>query len=89
MFKGSSAREREPDTYVPYLGHATPSVMLLDNGDKLVMLHLRGIAWETAEADAVNAMHSNLNVLLRNIASDRLVQCSHVVRTTRKVRVHV
>jgi len=81
MFKGSSAREREPDTYVPYLGHATPGVMLLDNGDKLVMLHLRGIAWETAEADAVNAKHSNLNVLLRNIASDRLVLCSHVVRT--------
>lgn len=82
MFKmGSSAREREPDTYVPYLGHAAPGVLLLDNGDKLVMLHLRGIAWETAEPDAVNAKHSNLNVLLRNIASDRLVLSSHVVRT--------
>lgn len=82
MFKlGASAREREPDTYVPYLGHATPGVLLLDNGDKLVMLHLRGVAWETAEPDAVNAKHSNLNVLLRNIASDRLVLSSHVVRT--------
>ena len=40
MFKGSSAREREPDTYVPYLGHQPPRVMLLDNGDKIVMLHL-------------------------------------------------
>ncbi len=82
MFKlGASTREREPDTYVPYLGHATPGVMLLDNGDKLAMLHLRGISWETTEPDAVNAKHSNLNVLLRNIASDRLVLCSHVVRT--------
>ena len=82
MFKfGSTAHEREPDTYVPYLGHAAPGVMLLDNGDKLAVLHLRGVAWETADADQVNAQHSNLNVLLRNIASDRLVLCSHVVRT--------
>ncbi len=81
MFKGSSAREREPDTYVPYLGHAAPGVMLLDNGDKLVMLQLGGISWETADDDSVNARHSSLNVLLRNIASDRLVLCSHVVRT--------
>ena len=82
MFKLRSAtREREPDTYVPYLGHAAPGVMLLDNGDKLAMLHLRGVAWETADDDQINAQHSNLNVLLRNIASDRLVLCSHVVRT--------
>ena len=78
---GSSAREREPDTYVPYLGHASPGVMLLDNGDKLVMLHVRGIAWETADADGINAKHAQLNILLRNVASDRLVLSSHVVRT--------
>lgn len=82
MFKlGSSAREREPDTYMPYLGHGTPDVLMLDNGDKLAMVHLGGIAWETAEPDAINAKHANLNVLLRNIASDRLVLSSHVVRT--------
>ena len=82
MFKiGSSAREREPDTYVPYLGHATPGVLLLDNGDKLVMLHLGGIAWETSDPDAINAKHAQRNILLRNIASDRLVLSSHIVRT--------
>ncbi len=73
MFKpGASTREREPDTYVPYLGHAIPGVMLLDNGDKLAVLHLRGISCETPEPDAVNAEHSNLSVLLRNIASDHV-----------------
>ncbi|GAC1341890.1 MAG: VirB4 family type IV secretion system protein [Bradyrhizobium sp.] len=77
----ASAREREPDTYVPFLGHAAPGVMLLDNGDQLAMLHIGGIAWETADLDAVNARHARLNVTLRNIASDRLVLSSHIVRT--------
>lgn len=82
MFKlGSSAREREPDTYLPYVGHGTPGVLVLDNGDKLAMIHLRGVAWETADPDMTNAQHAQLNVLLRNIASDRLVLSSHVVRT--------
>lgn len=78
---GASAREREPDTYVPYLGHGTPNVLLLDNGDKLAMLKIAGIPWETSDFDAVNSKHAQLNVLLRNIASDRLVLASHVVRT--------
>jgi type IV secretion system protein VirB4 len=75
------AREREPDTYVPYVGHRAPGVLLLDDGSKLVMLHLRGIAWETADTEDLNAKHAQRNVMLRNIASDRLVLSSHVVRT--------
>ena len=77
----AAVREREPDTYLPYLGHGTPDILVLDNGDKLAMIHLGGIAWETADVGAINAKHAQLNVLLRNIASDRLVLSSHVVRT--------
>ena len=45
------------------------------------MLSLAGLAWETQEVDALNARHAQLNVLLRNTASERLVLTCHIVRT--------
>lgn len=84
--RSAIAREREPDTYVPYLGHAAPGVILLDDGGLLAILHLAGIAWETADPDELNARHAQRNILLRNIASDRLVLATHVVRTMADAR---
>ena len=82
MFKIKGAsREREPDTYVPYVGHAKSDVLLLDDGSQLAMLRLAGIAWETTDPDEINARHAQRNILLRNVASDRLVLATHVVRT--------
>lgn len=75
------ARERDPDTYVPYLGHAAPGTLLLDDGSLLAMIELGGAGFETAAAEEVNARHSRRNLLLRNIASDRLVLATHTVRT--------
>lgn len=79
--KAAAAREREPDTYVPYIGHAAPGVVLLDDGSLLAMLHLEGAAFETADAQEVNGRHAQRNVLLRNIASERIVLATHVVRS--------
>ncbi len=82
MFKiAAVAREREPDTYVPFVGHASPGTLLLDDGSKLVMIRLGGIAWETADPELVNARHAQRNILLRNIASDRMVLATHVIRS--------
>ena len=82
MFKIKGAsREREPDTYVPYVGHATPNVLLLDDGSLLGMVRLAGIAWETTDPAEINARHAQRNILLRNVASERLVLATHVVRT--------
>ena len=78
---GAIAREREPDTYVPYVGHALRDVVLLDDGSVFAMLQLDGIAWETADIGEVNARHAQRNLLLRNVASDRLVVATHTVRT--------
>ena len=80
MFNAAS-REREPDTYVPYIGHAAPGILLLDDGSLLAMLRLDGAAFETADPIAINALHAQRNILLRNIASDRLVLQTHVVRS--------
>ena len=59
MFKiKGAAREREPDTYVPYIGHASEGVMLLDDGSLLTMLRLDGIEFELAEPGDVIGRHS-------------------------------
>jgi type IV secretion system protein VirB4 len=82
MFKiKGAAREREPDTYVPFIGHASAGVLLLDDGSLLTMLRLDGAAFELADTGEVNSRHAQLNILLRNIASDRVVVATHVVRT--------
>ena len=82
MFKMSAAgREREPDTYVPFVGHASPGTLLLDDGSKLVMIRLGGVAWETEDPELVNARHAQRNILFKNIASDRLVLATHVIRS--------
>lgn len=77
------ARERaSPEEYVPYLGHASPAAVLLDGGGGLLgMLRLAGVAWETADADEVNARHARLNTVLRNVASERLSLSVIVART--------
>ena len=77
----AAAREREPDTYVPYIGHASPGVLLLDDGSLLAMIRLDGAPFETADPREVNARHAQRNILLRNLASDRLVLATHVVRS--------
>ena len=78
---GAAAREREPDTYVPYIGHAAPGVLLLDDGSLLAVLAVDGLSAELADVAEVNARHAALNVLLRNVSSDRVTLSSHLVRT--------
>lgn len=80
MFSAAS-REREPDTYVPYIGHAGPGTVLLDDGALLAMLRLDGVPFELVDPALVNALHAQRNGLLRNVASDRLVLQTHVVRS--------
>jgi len=87
MFSRAS-REREPDTYMPYIGHATSNVIILDDGSLLAMFRVRGLAFELADPAYVNGLHAQLNVLLRNIASDRIVLYSHLVRTLEEASVY-
>ena len=89
MFKiKGAAREREPDTYVPYIGHASEGVVLLDDGSLLAMLRLDGAAFELADPREVNARHAQRNILLRNISSERLVLATHVVRTLEESAIY-
>ena len=73
----SLRREREPEEYLPYLGHVADGIVLLDNGSLLAMLRLDGAAWELADADEINSRHEMLSGLLRNIADERFTLTSH------------
>ena len=80
--KNSTAlgREREAEETVPYIGHITPEVMLMTDDRVMGMFHLAGVPFETADEADLNSLHQQLNVLLRNVASDRLVIYLHLVR---------
>jgi type IV secretion system protein VirB4 len=73
--------EISADEYVPYVHHASPGVVLLDDRSRLAMFSVAGRAWESADPDEVDAWLNQLNVLARNIASDRIILTAHVVRT--------
>ena len=71
--KNSAAlgREREAEETVPYIGHITPEVMLMTDDRVMGMFHLAGVPFETADEADLNSLHQQLNVLLRNVASDQ------------------
>jgi type IV secretion system protein VirB4 len=69
------------EEYVPYFQHASPDVVLLRDGSRLAMFRVIGRGWETADPDEAQSWHNQLNVLVRNIASDRLILSVHLVRT--------
>lgn len=73
-------REREGDELVPYVGHISPEALLLTDSRVMGMFHLAGVPFETADEGDLNALHQQFNVLLRNIASDRLALYLHLVR---------
>ena len=72
--------EVSADLYVPYVQHRAPGVLLLDDWSYLAVLHVRGRGWEAADPDEVAAWYSQRNVLARNIAFDRLMITTHLVR---------
>lgn len=73
-------REAVADDVVPYVQHVAEDVVLLDDGSRLAMFEVEGLPWETADAVDVSAAIGQLNIALRNIASERIILTVHVVR---------
>ena len=80
MPDGVIRAEVNADEYVPYVQHVAPGVVLLDDQSRIAMFRVAGRSWEAADPDEVDAWHNQLNVLARNIASDRLIITVHLVR---------
>jgi type IV secretion system protein VirB4 len=72
--------ELDADQYVPYRHHTHADVVLTDDQALVAMFRVNGRYFETVDPAETEAWHSRLNVLARNIASDRLILSVHIVR---------
>ena len=72
--------EQTADQYMPYRHHVTPEVVALEDGSQLAMFRADGLYVETMDPAEALGWHNRLNVLARNIASDRFIITVHVVR---------
>lgn len=73
--------EISAEEYIPYVQHVSDDTVILQDGSRLAMFHVTGRGWETTNVDDLDAWLNQLNVLIRNIASDRLVLNVHVIRS--------
>ena len=72
--------EAVTDEYVPYRHHVANDVVRTDDRSLLAVFRVGGRHAETADPIDVDAWHNRLNVLMRNIASDRLILSVHLLR---------
>ena len=80
MLGESGRSERSASSYLPYIGHAGPQTVLLENGSLLAMARVEGQPFELADHVARNARLRLLNTVYRNIADDNVTICTHLVR---------
>ena len=66
------SRELAADTVIPYVRHADAHTIVLKSRAVMTMIALDGISFETADISDINALHRDLNTLLRNIGDERL-----------------
>lgn len=73
-------RELVAARHIPYTALVAPEVLRTGQGDYVQAIRVGGIAFESADDDAVNAWHERLNALWRNVASPHVALWVHVVR---------
>ena len=66
-------RERLLDEYVPWLDYASDTVLLFRDGSAFCMFELEGQPWETADEQTVVYRRNQLEIALRNVATDGLI----------------
>lgn len=74
-------RENSAEEYVPYFQHVAPDTVLLQDGSRLAMFRVTGRGWETTDPEELDSWLNQMNILMRNIASDRVILSVHIVRT--------
>ncbi|MET3523994.1 type IV secretion system protein VirB4 [Mesorhizobium abyssinicae] len=82
MFGASGRAERSGEIYLPYVGHVSDQVVLLEDGSVMAMAHVNGLPFELEDTATRNARCRAFNTLLRNIADDNVSLCAHLVRHT-------
>ncbi len=65
---------------LPYDQHLNDHTIVTRSGDFMQMVQLEGFAFETADTDMLNHLHSARDIVLRGIASSQLMIYCHVLR---------
>nr|MCU0973340.1 VirB4 family type IV secretion/conjugal transfer ATPase [Burkholderiales bacterium] len=73
-------RELMAARHVPYTALVAPGVLRTEQGDYVQAIRVGGIAFESADDEAVNGWHERLNALWRNLASPHVALWVHVLR---------
>ncbi|WP_404926475.1 VirB4 family type IV secretion/conjugal transfer ATPase [Mesorhizobium sp. ORM16] len=80
MFGAGGRTERSGEIYLPYVGHLSDQVVLLEDGSIMAMGHLNGLPFDLEDAEMRNSRCRAFNTLLRNIADDNVTLYAHLVR---------
>lgn len=82
MFQFAKALNTEVEnaSFIPYASHVTENTIKLSGGDFLQIIKLQGAAHESADIEDINNWHTQLNGMMRNIASPNVALWTHVVR---------
>ena len=66
-------RERLLKDYIPWLDYATDSVLLFNDGSAFLMFAVEGLPFETVEEELIWYQRDQLELALRNVATDGLI----------------
>ncbi|CUX71576.1 MULTISPECIES: VirB4 family type IV secretion/conjugal transfer ATPase [Agrobacterium] len=80
MLGASGTTERSGEIYLPYIGHLSDHIVLLEDGSIMTIARIDGVAFELEETEMRNARCRAFNTLLRNIADDHVSIYAHLVR---------
>jgi type IV secretion system protein VirB4 len=80
MLGDNGRTERPAGKYLPYIGHAGPQAVLLENGGLLAMGQIEGTPFELDDHAARNGRKRLLNTIYRNLADDNVVIHTHLIR---------
>ncbi|WP_336277035.1 VirB4 family type IV secretion/conjugal transfer ATPase [Bartonella sp. CB178] len=73
-------RESLPEDYIPYVRYVNRHVIALSSRCLMTVISVEGVNFDTADIDQLNSLHDQLNILLKNIADERVALYSHIIR---------
>jgi type IV secretion system protein VirB4 len=77
---GRSERSALANKYLPYIGHISEGVVLLETGGVMAMARIDGTPFELAAASDRNSRLRLLNTVYRNLADNNISLYTHLVR---------
>lgn len=80
-FASQIKTELDADSYMPFVRHSDQHTIVNRDRSVFQMIQLEGISFRTADISSINTLHDRLGHALRNVADDRLMIYTHVIRS--------